>query len=80
MADFRDLDEVASKFAVELGRMLREARLEKGLTQMELSKRTGATQQCISFWETGKQLPAVFGLIRVAHALDLELKISFGGE
>ena len=76
----KDVEQLAVEFAVGLGRMIRSARKKKDLTQAELSQMLGTSQQCVSFWENGKQLPSVFSLIRIACALDLELKISLGGE
>ena len=80
MADCIDLDEVVSEFAVGLGRKIREARLSKGLSQKQFYDLSGINKANISWWETGKVLPSTYSLVRIAHALDLELKISFGGE
>lgn len=80
MINSRDLEAAASEFAVKLGQIIREARLEKGLSQKKLSELSGIQIPNISWWENGKFLPSVYSLVRVAHALDLELKISFGGE
>ena len=80
MIDSRDLEAAASEFAIKLGQIIREARLEKGLSQKKLSELSGIQIPNISWWENGKVLPSVYSLARVAHALDLELKISFGGE
>jgi transcriptional regulator with XRE-family HTH domain len=54
-----------------LGRMLREARLGKNLSQLELAKQLGMTQTTISHAESGRDLK--FGtLVEIARALDLE--------
>lgn len=80
MVDSKELDMIASEFAVKLGQIIREPRKRKGLTQTDLARLSCSTQQNISFWETGRQLPSVYSLVRIAHALDIEVKISFGGE
>ena len=79
MADSKELDVIASEFAVKLGQIIRTTRTEKGLTQSKLAAMINAHQQTISFWETGRFLPEVYSLVKIAQALDLELKISFGG-
>ncbi|MBQ3235035.1 MAG: helix-turn-helix transcriptional regulator [Clostridia bacterium] len=38
---------------------LKELRLEKGLTQVELAKATGFTQPAIARWENGLQIPNI---------------------
>lgn len=80
MADSKELDAIASEFSVKLGQIIREARLAQGLTQSKLAAQINAHQQTISFWETGRILPEVYSLVKIAQALDLDLKISFGGE
>lgn len=76
----KSLDAIASEFAVKLGQIIREARLAQGLTQSKLAAQINAHQQTISFWETGRILPEVYSLVKIAQALGLDLKISFGGE
>jgi transcriptional regulator with XRE-family HTH domain len=51
---------------------LREARLAKGLTQVQLAEAVGTTQETISGLETGRiQRPAWEIVGRVARALDV---------
>lgn len=73
------LDKALHDCGVYIGQVIRESRKRKGLTQTDLARLSCSTQQLISFWETGRQLPSVYSLVRIAHALDLEVKISFGG-
>lgn len=75
----KSMDTVAQEFAVFLGGAIREARLSKWLSQKKLSQLSGIRTCNISWWENGKVLPSVYSLVRIAHALDLDLKISFGG-
>lgn len=75
----KPLETVAEEFAILLGSAIREARLSKGVSQKKLSKQSGIPVRNISRWENGKHLPSVYSLFRLAQALDLELKISFGG-
>lgn len=80
MVDSKELGMVTSEFAVKLGQIIREARLAKGLSQERLSKLSGIRTCNISWWESGRVLPDVYSLVKIAQALDLNLKISFGGE
>ena len=45
---------------------LKELRLEKELSQMELAKATGISAGAIGFWETGKRIPNALAVITLA--------------
>lgn len=49
---------------------LREARRRKGLTQAELARMVGTTQQTIARWETDGAAPPLSALTNLASALD----------
>ena len=55
-----------------------DARQETGLTQRELSERTGIAQSDISKLENGNANPSIRTLKRLAEAMGKQLKISFG--
>ena len=42
---------------MQIGIRLRDLRIEKELTQKELAKNLGITQDSISLWEKGKRIP-----------------------
>lgn len=50
-----------------------EFRTEKGLTQAELSEKTGLPQSHISRLETGKHSPAHSTLVKIAEALEIDV-------
>lgn len=54
-----------------------DARQETGLTQKELSERTGITQGDISKLENGNANPSIKTLKRIAKAMGKQLRISF---
>ena len=54
-----------------------DARQEAGLTQKELSDRTGIAQSDISKLENGNANPSIRTLKRLAEAMGKHLKISF---
>ena len=54
-----------------------DARNKEGLTQKELSERTGITQADISRIENGTRNPSLGMVKRLAHGLGMRLKIEF---
>jgi DNA-binding XRE family transcriptional regulator len=54
-----------------------DARRRSGLTQKELSKRTGIAQGDISKLENGNSNPSLLTLQRLAEGMDMFLKIEF---
>lgn len=50
-------------------------RKEKGISQMELSKRTGISQPNITRFESGNYNPSLEMLVKIAEALDMKLEI-----
>ncbi|HOI86144.1 MAG TPA: helix-turn-helix transcriptional regulator [Acholeplasmataceae bacterium] len=52
---------------------LREVRGKKGVTQADLSEKTGITQQQISRYETGSRVPTIDAAARIAEALSVTL-------
>lgn len=57
-----------------LGRKIKVARVESGMTQDELGKAVFASQQLISDWEMGVVSPRAITLMRVAIALGKKLE------
>lgn len=53
-----------------------EARKEKNITQKELAKATGVSQQAISRLELEKHIPKMDTFIKILDGLDLELTIT----
>lgn len=56
-----------------LGRTLRDARLERGLTQSDLAQRSGLTQTTVSSIERGLSNVSLDTLLRLVATLRLEL-------
>jgi transcriptional regulator with XRE-family HTH domain len=54
-----------------------EARKKAGLTQLELSEKTGISQADISRLENGSRNPSIALLERIANALNATLRIEF---
>ncbi|HAM16341.1 MAG TPA: transcriptional regulator [Eggerthellaceae bacterium] len=61
--------------AERIGRQIRAARQEAGLTQVQLSARAGITQTVLSRIESGKGNPTLGLLEDIAAALDARLEV-----
>jgi transcriptional regulator with XRE-family HTH domain len=58
------------------GRLLRHARLERGMNQAELARRAGTTQTYISRIERGVVSPSLKTLDRMLHAMGQRMSLS----
>jgi len=61
---------------VDIGRLLREARLRSGLNQAELARRGATTQTYVSRVERGATMPSLPTVERLLHAMGLQLGLS----
>lgn len=59
----------------EAGSLLREARREAGLSQVELAERAAVSQSVVSAYESGSRQPSVPTLARLVAATGLELEM-----
>lgn len=62
---------------MDIKRAILDARIKTGLTQMELSEKSGISQADISRLENGTRNPSLALLKRLAEAMDSTLKIEF---
>jgi ribosome-binding protein aMBF1 (putative translation factor) len=69
-----------AKAAYEVGRMIRELREARQLSQRELAERMGTTQSVVGRLEAGGSRPTLVTLERVAQALGLRLEVRFQDE
>lgn len=58
----------------EVGTNVRDARVERGLSYRELSRRSGVAISCIYTTETGKTEPTYRTLRKIAEALEVPLQ------
>ncbi|HET7235688.1 MAG TPA: helix-turn-helix transcriptional regulator [Actinomycetota bacterium] len=66
--------------AATIGRVVGERRREAGLTQRELAERIGTTQAAISKVETGRTMPTLALLERIALATGRPIVLTLGAE
>ena len=64
-----------SQVEFEIARAVIEARLKRGMSQMELAQELDTKQSVISRLENLKTTPSLSFLKRVAHALDMKLSV-----
>ena len=57
-----------------VGEKIKEARKKKGYSQKELAEKLNCGYQNISQWETGKRKPKYENLVKIANALDCNIK------
>ena len=62
---------------MDIKRAMMDARIRAGLTQTELSKKSGISQADISRLENGTRNPSLSLLKRLAEAMNTTLKIEF---
>lgn len=61
----------------QIARALIRARIEKGLTQAKLAKKLHTTQSVVSRVESGRALPSLSFLKRLADTLNASLSVEF---
>ena len=74
--EFRAYAEELQPF-VDIAKAVVGARIERNLTQQELSKLTGVAQSDISRLESCEGNPSLKTLIRIAEGMDMRLQVSF---
>ncbi|MCR4686120.1 MAG: helix-turn-helix domain-containing protein [Lachnospiraceae bacterium] len=62
---------------MDITRAILDARIRAGMTQMELSKKSGISQADICRLEKGTRNPSISLLVRLAEAMDSTLRIQF---
>jgi transcriptional regulator with XRE-family HTH domain len=65
---------------INVGIKLRDARIKAGLTQAQLAKKIGSSQQVINRIEKGKNSPTFRTLLRIAEATSKKLELILSDE
>ncbi len=60
-----------------VGRILSQARKDRGVTQVEMARRLGKPQSFVSSYEAGQRRVDVLELLRIAQALELSAEDLF---
>lgn len=62
-----------------VGERIKAARIAAGFTQAQLAKRLGIAYQNIGQWESGKRVPGLDSIFKIATALHVHpCKLAFG--
>lgn len=56
---------------------IRESRIQKGYTQIELARLIGVDRSAISRWENGDNIPRLNRLVVLSQTLDVDINILF---
>jgi transcriptional regulator with XRE-family HTH domain len=70
----------ASTIAMNIGSTIRSYRLQKGMSQGDIEKRTGLLRCYLSRVENGHTVPSLETLQKIAHALELQLAQFFSDQ
>ena len=65
---------------MNIGKLIKELRIEMKLTQTELAKKLNTTQDTISLWELGKSFPDIFSLIKISQIFNVSTDFLLGLE
>ena len=60
--------------------ILKELRLDRGLTQAMLALETGLSQSAIAYWETGQRGPSVLAVLTLARYFGVTTDYLLGEE
>lgn len=63
-----------------LSERIRELRISRNLSQVELAKRLGISKQSLSNWENDNIMPSIDMLVRLATCLDVSTDYLLGRE
>lgn len=61
---------------MQIGELIRQMRLERGITQTELAKVAGTSQPAIARLEAGRLSPSLDTVERILHGLGLRLQLT----
>jgi transcriptional regulator with XRE-family HTH domain len=57
------------QFYLTMGKAIREARLRKDFSQLDLARRLGMTQGSVQFWESGLRRPQAHMILILSRVL-----------
>ena len=65
---------------MEIGKKLKNARIEAGLTQEKAAEKIDVSRQTISNWENEKSYPDIISVIKMSECYDVSLDYLLKGE
>ena len=64
----------------EFGNILKELRLERGISQRKLGEDLGVVNQTVSFWESGSREPDLDTIVKIATYFEVTIDFLLGKE
>lgn len=64
----------------DLHTRIKSSRIESGLSQSDLAKKTGVSQPTVANWESGSHIPRQAAMEKISEALGIETVWLFSGE
>jgi UDP-N-acetylglucosamine 1-carboxyvinyltransferase len=61
----------------QISQLIREARIERGLTQRELGEKIGVSESAVNRYESGNLNMSTEVLYKIAEAMNLDLSVNF---
>lgn len=65
---------------LDIGKRIREARRDRGVTQDELADQVGVSRSAVAQWETGRAGQITGNLSRIAEALEVNVEYLMYGD
>ena len=65
---------------IAIGNRIKEIRKGQGLSQKQLHEKSGVTETEISYYETGKRVPTLPNIAKIAHALGATIDYLYFGD
>lgn len=58
----------------DAGKMIRKARRQKGMSQMELARTLNVSQGAVALWETGQSFPRPKSMVKMCELLQIPVE------
>ena len=65
---------------MEIGKIIKQLRIENKMTQTELADKLNTTQDTISLWELGKSNPDIFSVVKLTTIFNVSSDYLLGIE
>lgn len=65
---------------MEIGKKLKKARLDSGMTQEKLAEKINVSRQTISNWENEKSYPDIISVIEISNLYSISLDLLLKGD
>lgn len=65
---------------MNIGKRLKDARIESGYTQEQVAEQLDVSRQTISSWETGRTFPDIVSVVSLSDIYDVSLDVLIKGD